>query len=125
MHNIHTHCVVFELCIIEKKEERRKQGKKVRSKQRKKGKERRRTNSKLSCLVFSNLLKVSGTYRVNLNNVVCKLFTPLLCFSGSCSDTLRTGAHFKPAGYLYLRTTTVYFLIVIRTLKGSAHTHVY
>ena len=53
-------------------------------------------------LVFSSLLKVSRTYRVDLqcSNRTAKqcslqtFWTPLLCFSGSCSYTLCTGDHF-------------------------------
>ena len=53
-------------------------------------------------LVFSTLIKVSGTNRVDLaleyqREVVCKLFE-LLCFifGGSCCYTLCTGGHFEP-----------------------------
>ena len=57
MYNIRTRRIVFELCLSEKKKERRRK---------KKEEERRRTKLTFSRLVFSGLLKVSRTYRVDL-----------------------------------------------------------
>ena len=69
MYSIHIHRIVFELCVTE---------------ERKNEDERNWTKWTFSRLVFSALLNVSGTYRVDLaieepREVVCRHFT-LLCF---------------------------------------------
>ena len=73
MYNIRTRRIVFELCLSEKKKERTKKNNKEDEQ-----------NWLFPRLVFSALLKVSGTYRVDLaiewpREVVCRLFA-LLCF---------------------------------------------
>ena len=60
MCNICIHRIVFELCVTEEEEQEQEQEKEQEQE------ERRRTKLTFSRLVFSALLKVSGTYRVDL-----------------------------------------------------------
>ena len=90
---------------------------KKKQKEERKKEERRLTKSKFWSLVFSTLLKVSSTFRVDLaleyqRDVACKLFA-LLCWFlfGNCPYTICTGGHFQPASSLtnkYYHTSWYY-----------------
>ena len=105
MHSIGTHCILFELCVTEKKE--RKKVDKI----------------EIFKFGFLDLVKVSGACRIILaieyhRDVICKLFfTPLLHFSGGCSYILCTGSHFKITKkyyrYLLMRPNHDYTILKI------------
>ena len=88
----------------------------------KKKKESKWTKSKFSCLVFSTLLMVSRTNRVDLaskyqKEVGWSFCTPLLCISRSHSYTLCTGGHFEPTPSLTKEVLSYIFIFAVSILN--------
>ena len=81
----------------------------------KKEEEQRWTKSKLSCLLFFNLIKVSATNRVDLalekqRDATCAFCTPLLCFLEAAPLPYIQVAN-SNLPHPWLRSTTVHVLL--------------